>query len=445
VPERFPQRLVYNHDSQCPAYWHNQMATSVGQSSDWVPPSPSLASRRTPLAPRTAGHEPEESVSTCHSRTTRACGMDALHQELDADSQAAPRQLTLQRKSLPMMREQESVAKPAAQMDAYQALQHEAMGVSVVARTSCPTQAPEALDYFTGGPLPFTDPSKSSDNNSSDDEHCDGGGGSGGGGGGGGGGGDPGQTPHLRKKANLHHIRINTWINLKDFPKWDGTHSKVITWIFNVTCWANLRRAVDKHLGKYLVQTLKEGSPVLELYNNLLPDWKAYMHSRWTRFVKVICNVYLTQRWVNDCKEEFHAQRFHQPGYETELPSSFLNQCMCWIRVLSLARSGSATKILMILRSSPFMADCAEHALSCGDDPVVKLQLRSAHHACADGLEELRLYAHGFGRAVISRSPACSHHSLRFLTVCSPIHSSRFRADTLPRQRGRVSQTLGQA
>jgi hypothetical protein len=95
VPERFPQRLVYNHDSQHLAYWHNQMATSIGQSSDWVPPSPSLALRRTPSALQTAGHEPEESVSTRCSRMTCACGMDTLHQELDADSQAAPWQLTL--------------------------------------------------------------------------------------------------------------------------------------------------------------------------------------------------------------------------------------------------------------------------------------------------------------------------------------------------------------
>jgi hypothetical protein len=117
--EHYSKQLIYNRKTQCPAYWHNQTAASMGQSSDWMPPSPSTPGGRPPPAPTTSSHGFAKSILMWPSQLTHTQGMDTLQQEMDTNSHAKPPCLTLHCKLLPMHNELEVPVEPATQVNAY--------------------------------------------------------------------------------------------------------------------------------------------------------------------------------------------------------------------------------------------------------------------------------------------------------------------------------------
>jgi hypothetical protein len=350
-PEHHPDRLIYNKAMQRVAHRHNPNVTSMGQLSDWRAPSlvhshltsngsldPADASIDAPLKAA------RELILTRCSRKIEPQGFDTLHAEFAAMANPTLAAHKYRRRTIAVAYK----AKKDHKQEVFEELQDEVMGGSCAPglstlKTHCATKQPNPTNFVSGIPPPFTNPKPSSD--SSKDSSNPSGGGSSGGRGGRGGGSSRGGNQCVRKD-NTHRLKLDSKVILKDFNKWNSNHLMAIDWIYNVTHLAKRGKDIAKHLGQHLVLTLMEGLPVMALYNNLAPQWKAYMRSWWTRFVRVIKDIYLTKHWVNNHEEDCRLQRFCERGHKQESPFELLVRRIRWIRILSLAPPGTALELI---------------------------------------------------------------------------------------------------
>jgi hypothetical protein len=180
-----------------------------------------------------------------------------------------------------------------------------------------------------------------------------GGGGSGPPGGGNGNGPDPSGPGQQGATIDPFQLRLNTKVNTRDLPKWDGAYHSAIDWICDVQRYADMSETVASQLGHYLPGALESKSSAQRFYDSVSAEWKSFMRSSYARFVWTMKEYFLTERWVLEMTHYADRQSFRQRGFKAEDPLAFLSRRLRYIRVLGLADEGSAREITELLRTAP--------------------------------------------------------------------------------------------
>jgi hypothetical protein len=349
LPEARPKRMYYHLDQDEPTYAFASRRSSVGQSASWCAPTRGDGSTADESeVTRILGQDdngPRRPTRGRPSIVEGALARSRPNEFLNKATVNAARSLPTapaapRRRSLPLQAVMADAQRPP---------------LSAPVPTS-PTRALASNMPATifDKPPDFSDvPSSGSSSSDSDDGRGGRGGGGGGGGNGPRGSGPASSAPHARRKTYPDRLRLDPKVNLKDFKKWDGGHGTAIDYFYDVQRIAELGSQVSRYLARYLPSTLESGSPALNFYDTLSPKWKRYMRSNWLRFVYVLKQYFLTDRWVSDMMDLVRGQRFRQRGYETELPIAFINRRVRYIRVLGLAEPGSPLEVTEVLRKTP--------------------------------------------------------------------------------------------
>ena len=117
---------------------------------------------------------------------------------------------------------------------------------------------------------------------------------------------------------------IDSKLKQEDLPTWDGNPSTAIQYFWRVQQCATLGGYIPAALGYWLWLKLKEGSDVQTWFATLPFAEQSRMRGHWVDYLKGIKEGYLGRTWQFDIGEEYKNQYFRQPGFERELPKSFI-------------------------------------------------------------------------------------------------------------------------
>ncbi|KAJ7198064.1 hypothetical protein C8J57DRAFT_1256071 [Mycena rebaudengoi] len=148
-------------------------------------------------------------------------------------------------------------------------------------------------------------------------------------------------------------LTIEPKLKVENLLEWDGVHSSVINYFWNVGQLATLGRWLPEALGYWLLPCLKKGLLVQSWFSMLSSARQAQMCLHYTVFLQIIKEKFLRKRWQLIMNTQFEQQAFRQEGYKHETPQMFISRRMRHIRMLANADNSSPLEVFLIMRRAP--------------------------------------------------------------------------------------------
>ena len=146
---------------------------------------------------------------------------------------------------------------------------------------------------------------------------------------------------------------IDSKLKQEDLPTWDGNPSTAIQYFWRVQQCATLGGYIPAALGYWLWLKLKEGSDVQTWFATLPFAEQSRMRGHWVDYLKGIKEGYLGRTWQFDIGEEYKNQYFRQPGFERELPKSFIARRIMYTRMLAKSDDGGPLEVHLVMAKAP--------------------------------------------------------------------------------------------
>jgi hypothetical protein len=98
-------------------------------------------------------------------------------------------------------------------------------------------------------------------------------------------------------------------------------------------------------LGYWLPSRLKKGSPVQTWFSTLSTGRQLEMRSHYLAFLSIVKEKYLGKKWQLVMNLQFEQQSFRQEGHDKELPQSFINRRIRFVRTLTNSDDGGPLEV----------------------------------------------------------------------------------------------------
>ena len=146
---------------------------------------------------------------------------------------------------------------------------------------------------------------------------------------------------------------IDLKLKQEDLPTWDGNPSTAIQYFWCVQQCTTLGGYIPAALGYWLWLKLKEGSDVQYWFATLPFAEQTKMRGHWVDYLKGIKEGYLGRTWQFDIGEDYKNQYFRQPGFEHELPKSFIARRIMYTRMLAKSHDGGPLEVHLVMAKAP--------------------------------------------------------------------------------------------